>query len=111
MEDISTAIKKIPPVTRYYLGIALLLSFCMTYQIISPYALVLEWSGVFSGQIWRIFTTFFFIGPFSMSFLFGMVMIYYTLSSMENYFGKNQADFATMLIFNALSALLFATLA
>ena len=46
-----------------------------------------------------------------MSFLFGMVMIYYTLSSMENYFGKNQADFATMIIFNALAALLFATLA
>ena len=40
-----------------------------------------------------------------------MVMIYYTMSSIENYFGKNQADLATMLIFNALAALLFATLA
>ena len=66
MDDIRAAIKRIPPVTRYYLGITLVLSFCMTYQIISPYNLLLDWPSVFRGQIWRVLTTFFFLGPFSM---------------------------------------------
>jgi len=87
MDEIKAAIKKMPPVTRYFLGITLLFSFCMTYQIISPYSLVLDWPSVFSGQVWRVLTTFFFVGPFSMSFLFGMAMIYYTISSIETYFG------------------------
>ena len=56
-------------------------------------------------------TTFFFVGPFSMSFLFGMVMIYYTISSIETYFGDKQADLGTLLLFNAVVSLLFATLA
>ena len=34
MEDIKTYIKQIPPVTRYYLGTTLLLSFCLTYSIV-----------------------------------------------------------------------------
>lgn len=46
-----------------------------------------------------------------MSFLFGMAMIYYSVSSIETYFGDKQADFGVMLLFNALMALLFATLA
>ena len=56
-------------------------------------------------------TTFFFVGPFSMSFLFGMAMIYYTISSIETYFGDKQADLGTLLLFNAVVSLLFATLA
>ena len=66
---------------------------------------------MFSGQIWRLITTFFFVGPFSMSFLFGMAMIYYTISSIETYFGDKQADLGTLLLFNAVVSLLFATLA
>ena len=58
-----------------------------------------------------MFTAFFFVGPFSMSFIFGMVMIYYTLNSLELYFGKRQADFATLLIFNAVWGLLISYIA
>ena len=56
-------------------------------------------------------TTFFFVGPFSISFLFGMAAIYYTISSIETYFGDKQADLGTLLLFNAVVSLLFATLA
>ena len=111
MDDMIAGFKKVPPVTRYYLLITLLFSFCMTYQIINPYSLVLDWSSVFSGQIWRVLTTFFFVGPFCMSFLFGMAMIYYTISSIETYFGNRQADLGTMLLFNAVVCILFATVA
>jgi len=46
-----------------------------------------------------------------MSFIFGMVMIYYSISSVEEYFGERQADFGTMLVFNAVMCLLYAYLA
>ena len=111
MDDIREAIRKIPPVTRYYCGITLLFSFCMTYQIISPYTLLLDWDAVFRGQIWRLVTTFFFVGPFSMPFLFGMMMIYYAMSSIETYFVNKQADLGTMILFNAVIGMVYATLA
>jgi Derlin-2/3 len=81
MEGLKEAIAKILPVTRYYLGGTLLMSFCMTYRIISPYVLFLDFPSVFyQGQIWRLVTTFFFAGGFSMNFLFAMMMIYYTFN-------------------------------
>ena len=80
---------RIKPVTRYYLGITLFFSFAMTYAIIPGDKLILDWHSVFHGQIWRVLTTFFVVGPFSMSFIFGMLMVYYSLSSMEEYFGAD----------------------
>jgi len=47
MDDFKTYIKQIPPVTRYFMGGTLLLSFCMTYQIISPYSLFLTFHQAF----------------------------------------------------------------
>ena len=103
---------QITPVTRYYCGITLLLSFCMTYKIIDPMMLILDWHAViYNFQIWRLFTTFFFLGPFSMGFLFGMMMIYYSVNAIEEYFENRKADFATMLVFNAIMALMIGTLA
>ena len=56
-------------------------------------------------------TTYFFIGPFSMSFLFGMAMIYYAMKTIEEYFGRNkQADLATLLCFNAVMCLVIGTI-
>ena len=51
------------------------------------------------------------MGPFSMGFLFGMMMIYYSMSTIEEYFGQRQADFGTMLLFNAVIAMIYAYLA
>ena len=91
MDGVREAIMKIKPVTRWYLGITLFFSFCMTYGIIPADKLVLDWHSVFyQGQIWRVLTTFFFVGPFSMPFLFGMMMIYYSVSSIEEYFGQEK---------------------
>ena len=112
MDDFKRFVGQMPPVTRYYCGISLLLSFCMTYQIVSPYALLLDWEKViYNFQVWRIFTTFCFLGPFSMSFIFGMMMLYYSVSVIEDYFEQRHADLATLLVFNAIVAMLFAFLA
>lgn len=46
-----------------------------------------------------------------MPFLFGMMMIYYSVNAIEEYFGDKQADFGTMMLFNAVMALLYAYIA
>ena len=47
MEEIKEAIMRIPPVSRYYIGTVFLLSFAMTYSIISPMYLILDFESVF----------------------------------------------------------------
>jgi hypothetical protein len=46
MDDFKAYIKKVKPVSRYYIGLVLLLSFCMTYKIVSPYDVMLDWTKV-----------------------------------------------------------------
>ena len=46
-----------------------------------------------------------------MSFIFTMMMIYWGINSIETYFDKRQADLATLILFNATIALVFAWLA
>ena len=112
MDSFKAFVMQIPPVTRFFMGFTLLLSFCMTYQIISPYALMLDFNLVFTKfQIWRLITTYFFVGPFSMGFIFGMMMVYYSVQSIETYFEKRQADLGVMLVFNALAVMIVAYLA
>jgi hypothetical protein len=112
MEDIKKYIKQVKPVTRYYMGLCFLMSFCVTYKIVSVFAVLLDWKEVWNNyQVWRIFTSFFFAGGFSMSYIFTMMMIYWGINSIETYFDKRQADLATLLFFNAFVALFFAWLA
>ena len=46
-----------------------------------------------------------------MAFLFGMMMIYYSFSSMEEYFADDQPGFGTLILFNALMSLIYGYLA
>ena len=102
---------QVPPVTRYFTGLTFLLSFCMTYQIISVYKLFLIFEDVGHGQIWRIFTTYLFAGPFSMNFLFAMMMNYWAVNNIEKHFQNREGDLATLLIFNAMTTMFFGWLA
>lgn len=49
MDDIKTYFMQVPPVTRYFCTITFFFSFCMTYQIISPYSLFLVFEYVGKG--------------------------------------------------------------
>jgi len=111
MEDIKTYLRQIPPVTRYYMGATLLLSFCVTYQIVNVYSVFLVFYKIGEGEIWRVLTTYFFAGGFSMNFLFAMMMIYYSVSNVEKHFEGRAPDLATLLIFNAITVMVFGWLA
>ena len=93
------------------MGATLLLSFCITYQIVSYYSVFLVWEYVAKGQIWRLITPYFFAGGFSMNFLFAMMMIYWSVSNIEKHFEGKAPDLATLLIFNAATVMLFGWLA
>lgn len=45
--DIVDAIKRIPPITRYYIAGIFLISFCVTYRILSPYYLLMDFEKFF----------------------------------------------------------------
>ena len=87
MEDIKAKIMGVPPLVRYWCGGTFLLSFCMTYKILTPYSLLLYLPDAFTKlEVWRLITTFFFAGPFSMNFLFTMWMLYFGASKIEVHF-------------------------
>jgi hypothetical protein len=47
MNDIKEAYMSVPPISRYYMTIVFTLSFCITYKIINPYYLYLDFELVF----------------------------------------------------------------
>ena len=47
MEEIKEMIMRIPPVSRYYIGLVFTLSFLTTYKIVNPYTVILDFDKVF----------------------------------------------------------------
>uniref|UniRef100_A0A0C9RXV1 Derlin n=1 Tax=Wollemia nobilis TaxID=56998 RepID=A0A0C9RXV1_9CONI len=59
-------------------------------------------------QIWRLFTNFFFLGPFSINFAIRLLMIArYGVQVERGPYDRRTADFLWMMIFGALSLLVF----
>ena len=46
-----------------------------------------------------------------MNFLFAMMMIYYTFNQVEKHFKNQEAELATMLLFNAVTGIIYGWLA
>lgn len=51
-----------------------------------------------------------FAGPFSQSFLFSLVMIYFTLRRCEDYFKTRYPDFVVLVLFNMLAVCFYAAI-
>lgn len=87
MDDLKTLYFQLPPITRYYLTSLFITATIATY--IKPlqmviYYIYLDYDLAFkSFQIWRLFTNVLFIGGFSTSFLFFVVMIYMNFKNQE----------------------------
>ena len=87
MDEFKTFYFRIPPITRYYLTCVFITATIATYfkqlQIIIYY-IFLDYELVFKNfQIWRLFTNILFVGGFSTSFLFFLVMIYMRFKEVE----------------------------
>lgn len=109
MSDIKAMFNSIPPFTRYYMSTVFIISFGMTYGLINPYYLLLDFESVFKKlQVWRFLSSFLFMGKFSQNFLFSLVMAYFTLTRIEDYFKNKMADFATLVLFNMFAVTFYA---
>ena len=87
MDEFKIFYFRIPPITRYYLTCVFITATIATYfkqlQIIIYY-IFLDYELVFKNfQIWRLFTNILFVGGFSTSFLFFLVMIYMRFKEVE----------------------------
>ena len=87
MDEFKIFYFRIPPITRYYLTCVFITATIATYfkqlQIIIYY-IFLDYELVFKNfQIWRLFTNVLFVGGFSTSFLFFLVMIYMKFKEVE----------------------------
>ncbi|CAK9135126.1 unnamed protein product [Ilex paraguariensis] len=104
--------QSLPPVAKSFAVICLMTSGAYHLElyhwrnIALFYALVLK-----KFQIWRLITNFFFIGSFSMTFAFRLLIILkYGVSLERGPFDKRTADYLWMYIFGALSLLVMAAI-
>ena len=105
MDDFKTLYFKVPPITRYFLTSLFITAIIATYfkslQIIIYY-IFLDYDLIFKQfQIWRLFTNLFFIGGFSTSFLFFVVMVYMNFKTQEesSILLRAYAQFIMMLVY------------
>merc|ERR1711920_507344 len=85
---------QLPPITRTYATACFLTSLSCQLDLVNPFHLYLNWYGIWQGQVWRLFTNFFFFGSFGIDFLFHMFfLIRYTRSLEEGSFRGRTADF------------------
>jgi len=87
MDEFKIFYFRIPPITRYYLTCVFITATIATYfkqlQIIIYY-IFLDYELVFKNfQIWRLFTNILFVGGFSTSFLFFLIMVYMRFKEVE----------------------------
>ncbi len=100
--DFSTWFSSLLPITKYYMCIVFGITLCVTYGMLSPYYLMIEYSRAFANlEIWRLLTCFCFAGKFSFNFLMYMMMIYQKLTKYEEEAKENNkySDLVYLLAF------------
>ena len=94
---------EIPIVSRLYLTACFVTTTACFLDVLSPLALYYNYDLIFEkGQYWRLFSSYFFFGTFSLDFLFHMYfLIRYCRLLEEGMFRGRTADLVFMLIFGA----------
>ena len=105
MDEFNDFYFKLPPITRYYLTSLFITAIIATYikslQMVIYY-IFLDYDLAFNSfQIWRLFTNVLFIGGFSSSFLFFIIMVYLNFKSAEqnSIMLRSYAQFIMMIIY------------
>ncbi|ONI24988.1 hypothetical protein PRUPE_2G273500 [Prunus persica] len=102
--------RSLPPVSKTY-GVACFMTAAALYlQLYNPSNIELDYGLVIKRfQVWRLITSFFFLGPFSFPFAFRLIIIArYGVGLERGPFDKRTADYVWMLVFGAISLLVMA---
>jgi len=75
--------RNLPPLTRAWLVISFLTTVFVELKFLSPFSLAFIPAQLFHGEIWRIFTPFFFFGGFSFPFVMNLFFLVRYSSALE----------------------------
>mmetsp|Transcript_4003 Transcript_4003/g.8537 ORF Transcript_4003/g.8537 Transcript_4003/m.8537 type:complete len:297 (-) Transcript_4003:411-1301(-) len=96
----------LPPITRYWFGGAAALTLGANFGIVSPYRLIYDFGSIKNSfHVWRLVTSFLYVGPFSINTLMGLYMLYQFSKQYEGGgpyntgAGGGTADYAFCLLF------------
>lgn len=103
--DPMTWYNEIPIVSRVYLTLAFITTAACALDLVSPFSLYFNYKLIFvGGQIWRLFTNFFFFGLFGLDFIFHMYfLVNYCRLLEEGEFRGRTADFVYMIMFGGIT--------
>eukprot|EP00164_Ancoracysta_twista_P001070 GFYU01001397.1.p1 GENE.GFYU01001397.1~~GFYU01001397.1.p1 ORF type:complete len:261 (-),score=36.40 GFYU01001397.1:221-1003(-) len=95
--------RQVPVVTRTYLVISFLTTIACALDLVSPFTLYFNWKLIMAGEVWRLFTNFFFFGMFGIDFVFHMFFLgRYCRLLEEGSFRGRTSDFVYMLTLGSL---------
>lgn len=113
MASVEEYVRSLPPITKYYLFSSLATTVLVTFKLLDPYYLYLDWSLVLHKfQIWRLVTNLLFFGTFSMNMVFQLVLLvrYFNMVESQYYNGvRGTADMIVMLAIGIGSLYTFST--
>jgi len=103
--DPMTWYNDIPVVSRVYLTLSFITTAACALDLVSPFSLYFNYKLIFAqGQVWRLFTNFFFFGLFGLDFVFHMYfLVNYCRLLEEGEFRGRTADFIYMLMFGGIT--------
>lgn len=104
--------KSLPPISKAYGTACLVATAVYQLGLYHPVHIALLYEQVlFRFQVWRLFTNFFFLGPFSINFGIRLLMIVrYGVQLEKGPFDRRTADFLWMMIFGAFALLVLSAI-
>ncbi|KDN51296.1 Der1-like protein [Tilletiaria anomala UBC 951] len=105
-------IDSLPPITRLWGGLVLATAIAEHVHLVSRFQLWFSFRLVFQKlELWRIFTSFVYFGPFGIDFLFHLFFfLRYSRMLEENSYAGRRADFVWLLIVSSVLLLLISPL-
>eukprot|EP00920_Eleutheroschizon_duboscqi_P029931 GHVT01072623.1.p1 GENE.GHVT01072623.1~~GHVT01072623.1.p1 ORF type:complete len:450 (+),score=111.65 GHVT01072623.1:242-1591(+) len=92
----------LPPLTRLYISAALAMAIASYFfnHNVFPHSLRLNWSAVcLQGQAWRLFSSFLYLGPLSVSYFLTLHFLATYMSSLERMHCLDPGKFVMLLLF------------
>lgn len=100
MQPIEEWYRQLPVITRTYVTLSFLTTAGCALEVITPFNVYFNAKLIFkNGEVWRLFTNFFYFGSLGIDFVFHMFFLYrYCRSLEEGSFRGRSADFLWMLL-------------
>ena len=76
MANVAQMFMEIPPVTRTYITLFSIINVGVQLNYLTPYQLYFNYQSIMRGEVWRLATNFFYVGPIGLRFFFHLLFLY-----------------------------------